>query len=143
MIEQVQAVEFPVMSAEFFVRDVEQNLEFFEKLGFRRRYVEAADASGHVPRASLRGGAARIWLRRATGDEQTKPSPGVSLFFWMDGGEDALIKHRTAIAAQNVPVNQFFYDMGLLNFTVTTPDGYSIGFFSTYKPSTYQPGSTG
>jgi hypothetical protein len=40
-------------------------------------------------------------------------------------------------------VNQWSYDVTLLNFTVTTPDGYTIGFFSTYKPHAYDPALDG
>ena len=66
MMTQMEAIDFAAMSAEFFVKDVEANLDFFEKLGFRRHYMEAPDAMGRMPRASLRGGtSARIWLRRA------------------------------------------------------------------------------
>lgn len=36
-------------------------------------------------------------------------------------------------------MNQYFYDGALMNFTVTTPDGYTIGFFSTYKPHAFDP----
>jgi RNA polymerase sigma factor (sigma-70 family) len=131
MIEQIEAIEFAVMSAEFFVTDVDENLNFFEKLGFRRRFVEPPDATGHTPRASLAAGAARIWLRSANPARGTNPAPGMTLFFWMDGGEQILTKHRANVAAQSLPVSQLFYDITLINFTTTTPDGYTIGFFST------------
>jgi RNA polymerase sigma factor (sigma-70 family) len=91
MVEQAKACEYPVVSAEFFVKDVEANLEFFEKLGFRRRYVETADAMGRVPRASLVGGVGRIWLRRAAESDGTRPLPGVTLYFWVEGGTDGLL----------------------------------------------------
>jgi RNA polymerase sigma factor (sigma-70 family) len=132
MVEQVQASAYPVMSAEFFVKDVEVNLEFFEKLGFRRRWAETPDAMGRVPRASLVGGVARIWLRRAEEAEGTRPAPGVNLFFWVEGGAEGLIAHRKRIEEEGVTVSGFFDDHTLRNFTVTTPDGYSIGFFSQY-----------
>lgn len=133
MAEQSKACEFPVVSAEFFVTDVEENLEFFEKLGFLRRYVETADAMGRVPRASLVGGAARIWIRRADQSEGTRPAPGMTLYFWIDGGAEALIAHRKRIADEGITVGPFFDDISLQNFTVTTPDGYSIGFFTQYR----------
>jgi RNA polymerase sigma factor (sigma-70 family) len=133
MVEEAKACEYPVMSAEFFVKDVEINLEFFEKLGFRRRYVEGVDAMGRVPRASLVGGVGRIWLRRADQSDGTRPAPGVSLFFWVDGGAEGLIAHRKRIADEGVVVSAFTDDISLRNFTVTTPDGYSIGFFTQYR----------
>lgn len=134
MMQQIEAIDFAVMTAEFYVADVEANLDFFEKLGFRRHFMDTPDAMGRLPRASLRGGkTARIWLRRASEAEGTRPSPGMTLFFWINGGPEGLIAHRNAIAAQGVAVNPFFDDIGLRNFTVTSPDGYSIGFFTAYK----------
>lgn len=135
MVEQAESMRFAVMTAEFYVRSVEEHLEFFEKLGFRRHYVQEPGADGRSPKASLRGGHARIWLRKATPEHP--PTPGVIVYVWLDGGEDAVIRHREAIAAQGVAVNQFYYDGALMNFTVNTPDGYTIGFFSTYKPHTF------
>jgi RNA polymerase sigma factor (sigma-70 family) len=133
MVEQAKACEYPVVSAEFFVSDVDANLEFFEKLGFRRRYVEVVDAMGRVPRASLVAGVGRIWLRRAAESDGTRPMPGVTLYFWVDGGADALLAHRKRIADEGVVVSPFTDDISLRNFTVTTPDGYSIGFFTQYR----------
>jgi len=133
MVQQIEAIDFAVMSAEFFVTDVEANLDFFEKLGFRRRWAETPDAMGRIPRASLRGGTARIWLRRADEAEGTRPTPGMGLFFWIDGGAEGLTAHRNAIAAQGVVVSPISDDHLLRNFTVTTPDGYSVGFFTQYK----------
>ena len=132
MVEQAKACEYPVVSAEFFVSDVDANLEFFEKLGFRRRYVEAVDAMGRIPRASLVAGVGRIWLRRAAESDGTRPTPGVTLYFWVDGGADGLLAHRKRIAGEGVVVSPFTDDISLRNFTVTTPDGYSIGFFTQY-----------
>jgi RNA polymerase sigma factor (sigma-70 family) len=133
MVEQAKACDYPVMTAEFFVKDVESNLDFFEKLGFRRRYVEAADAMGRVPRASLVGGVGRIWLRRASDSDGTRPTPGMTLYFWVDGGADGLLAHRKHIADEGVAVSPFFDDIGLRNFTVKSPDGYSFGFFTQYR----------
>jgi RNA polymerase sigma factor (sigma-70 family) len=133
MVEEAKDLGFAVMSAEFFVQDVESNIDFFEKLGFLRRYVEPPDPMGRVPRASLRGGNGRIWLRRADPSDGTRPTPGVVLYFWIDGGDEGLRNHRDRIAARGVPVSPFFDDIGLRNFTVTTPDGYQIGFFTQYR----------
>jgi RNA polymerase sigma factor (sigma-70 family) len=133
MVEQAKTSEFPVVSAEFFVKDVEANLDFFEKLGFRRRWTETPDAMGRLPRASLVGGVGRIWLRRASDSDNTRPAPGVNLFFWIDGGPEALLAHRKQIADAGIPVSPFSDDHSLRNFTVTTPDGYSIGFFTQYQ----------
>ena len=134
MVQQIEAIDFAAMSAEFFVKDVEANLDFFEKLGFQRHWTETPDAMGRLPRASLRGGkTARIWLRRSTETEGTRPAPGVGLFFRINGGPEGLIAHRNAIAGQGVPVSPFFDDVTLRRFTVASPDGYSIGFFTVYK----------
>jgi hypothetical protein len=133
MAQEQQANDFPVVSAEFFVRDVEANVTFFEKLGFTPRWREAADAMGRLPRASLAGGAGRIWLRRADDAEGTRPAPGVGVFFWINGGPDALAAHRAAIAAAGVAVTPFADDHTLRRFTVTTPDGYELGFFTSYR----------
>jgi RNA polymerase sigma factor (sigma-70 family) len=133
MMQQAEATDFTIWSAEFFVNDVEANLDFFEKLGFRRHFIDTPDAMGRIPRASLRGGkTARIWLRRASAEEGTRPTPGMTLYFWIDGGADGLTAHRDAIAAQGVRPSAFFDDVTLRNFTVTSPDGYSIGFFTAY-----------
>jgi catechol 2,3-dioxygenase-like lactoylglutathione lyase family enzyme len=133
MVELQEALEFSVVSAEFFVKDVEANIAFFEKLGFRRRYVESVDAMGRIPRASLVAGVGRIWLRRADESEGTRPSPGVTLFFWIDGGAEGLIAHRKRIVDEGVSVSTFTDDISLRNFTVVTPDGYTIGFFMQYR----------
>jgi RNA polymerase sigma factor (sigma-70 family) len=134
MMQQAQATDFTVWSAEFFVNDVEANLEFFENIGFRRHFIDQPDAMGRIPRASLRGGqTARIWLRAATSAEGTRPTPGVTLFFWIDGGADALTAHRDAIATQGIQPSAFSDDISLRNFTVTSPDGYKIGFFTAYR----------
>ena len=134
MIQQAEAIDFTIWSAEFFVKDVEANLDFFEKLGFWRHFIDSPDAMGRIPRASLRGGkTARIWLRRASESEGTRPTPGVTLFFWIDGGADALTAHRDAILSQGVKPSPFFDDVTLRNFTVTSPDGYTVGFFTAYK----------
>jgi RNA polymerase sigma factor (sigma-70 family) len=133
MTEQAEAIDFPVMTAEFFVKDVEANVGFFEKLGFRRRWTETPDAMGRVPRASVVGGVARIWLRRAAEADGTRPAPGVVLYLWIDGGADGLAKHRADIAARGVAVSPFADDHSLRNFTVTMPDGYQIGFFAQYR----------
>ena len=63
----------------------------------------------------------------------TRPAPGVTLYFWVDGGGDALQAHRKRIADEGVAVSPFTDDISLRNFTVTTPDGYSIGFFTQYR----------
>jgi RNA polymerase sigma factor (sigma-70 family) len=134
MMEQAEATDFTVWSAEFVVTDVEANLDFFEKLGFRRHFIDQPDAMGRVPRASLRGGqTARIWLRRADEVEGTRPTPGVTLFFWIEGGADGLTVQRDAIAAQGLKPSAFSDDLTLRNFTVRSPDGYSIGFFTAYR----------
>jgi hypothetical protein len=132
MVDEAQDLGFPVVSAEFFVTDIESNLDFFEKLGFARRWSETPDAMGRILRASLRGGVGRIWLRRASNDEGTRPTPGMTLYFWIDT-PDALVAHRTRIAAAGVPVSAFNDDHALRNFTVTSPDGYTIGFFTQYR----------
>ena len=81
-----------------------------------------------------RGGTtARLWLRRASETDGTRPTPGMTLFFWIDGGADALAAHRDRIAAQGLKPSAFFDDIGLRNFTVTSPDGYTVGFFTAYK----------
>jgi len=133
MVEQAKASEYPVVSAEFFVTDVDANLDLFEKLGFRRRWAEAPDAMGRTPRASLLGGVGRIWLRRAEESDGSRPSPGVRVYFWVDGGPEGLIAHRKRIAEAGMAVSPFFDDHSLRNFTVTTPDGYVIGFFTQYR----------
>ena len=133
MIGEAEDLGFSVVSAEFYVRDVEANLDFFEKLGFQRRWTETPDAIGRLPRASLRGGVGRIWLRRADEHEGSRPAPGVVIHFWIDGGADALTTHRDRLAARGVPVSSFFDDHALRHFTVTTPDGYTIAFFTQYR----------
>jgi hypothetical protein len=134
MSEQEKQSDFPVVSAEFVVKNVEANVAFFEKLGFTPRWQEPPDAMGRLPRASLAGGAGRIWLRRADDAEGTRPNPGgVAVLFWINGGPDTLAAHRAAIAAGGVAVSPFADDHTLRRFTVTTPDGYPIGFFTSYK----------
>lgn len=134
MMQQMDAIDFTVWSAELFVKDVESNLDFFEKLGFQRHFLDAPDAMGRLPRASLRGGkTARIWLRRASEAEGTRPTPGMTLYFWIEGGADALAAHRKSIVAQGVKASAFTDDLTLRNFTVASPDGYTIGFFTAYR----------
>ena len=81
MAEQAETVQgFHLISVEFLVRDVQANLEFFEKLGFPPRWVDKPDASGRLPRASLTAGAmGKIWVRRAArspaGSTPRTPTP--------------------------------------------------------------------
>jgi RNA polymerase sigma factor (sigma-70 family) len=133
MAQQSRISEFTTVSAEFYVKDVEANLAFFEKLGFTPRWKETPDPLGRLSRASLAAGAARIWLRRSSETENTRPTPGVKMFFWINGGPDALIAHRNTITAEGIQVSPFSDDHTLRNFTVTTPDGYTIGFFTNYR----------
>ena len=86
-----------------------------------------------MARASHRGGNGRIWLRRADDSEGTRPTPGITLYFWIEGGAEGLRAHRDRIASRGVAVSPFFDDIGLRNFTVTTPDSYRIGFFAQYR----------
>jgi RNA polymerase sigma factor (sigma-70 family) len=133
MAEQQQTVGgYNLISVEFLVRDVEANLEFFEKLGFPRRWMDKPDAMGRLPRASLTAGTmGKIWVRRAAVPD-IRPSSSINPFFWVDGGPDALIAHRKKIADQGVTVSPIIDEHALPNFAVTTPDGYSICFFTQY-----------
>jgi hypothetical protein len=40
---------------------------------------------------------------------------------------------RDSIIAQGVAASPFFDDHALRNFTVRTPDGYTVGFFTMYR----------
>jgi RNA polymerase sigma factor (sigma-70 family) len=125
---------YQMISVEFLVRDVEANLDFFEKLGFPRRFIDKPDATGRVPRASLTAGQmGKIWIRR-TSESEIHPSPSINVFFWIDGGPEKLIAHRKKIADSGVPVTSIIDEYRLPNFNVTTPDGYSIAFFTQYVP---------
>jgi RNA polymerase sigma factor (sigma-70 family) len=121
-----------LISTEFLVSDVEANLDFFEKLGFPRRFIDKPDASGRIPRASLTAGKfGKIWIRRAA-ESEVRPSPSINIFFWIDGGPEGLIAHRKKIAQSGVAVTPIIDEHALPNFNVTTPDGYSIAFFTQY-----------
>jgi RNA polymerase sigma factor (sigma-70 family) len=123
---------YQLISAEFLVRDVEANLEFFENLGFPRRFVDTPDSNGRIPRASLTAGKlGKIWIRRAL-ESEIHPSPSINVFFWIDGGPQGLIAHRRKIADKGVAVSPVIDEHSLPNFNVTTPDGYSIAFFTQY-----------
>jgi RNA polymerase sigma factor (sigma-70 family) len=128
-----------MISAEFLVKDVEANLDFFEKLGFPRRFIDKPDETGRVPRASLTAGKmGKIWIRRAS-EPEIRPSPSINVFFWIDGGPEGLIAHRQKLADSGVPVTPIIDEHGLPNFNVTTPDGYSIAFFTQYVPREQAP----
>jgi hypothetical protein len=136
MITETRATEFPVVSAEFDVADVEANITFFEQLGFTKRWQEQRDASG-LPRASLAGGSGRIWLRRAAVTSAEGPiSASLSrmrVYFWINGGADALERHRQSIRDGGIAASEYFDDHTLRSFTVATPDGYVIGFFTSFR----------
>ena len=128
-----------MISAEFLVKDVEANLEFFEKLGFPRRWLDQPDATGKLPRASLTAGKmGKIWIRRAP-ESEIRPSPSINIFFWIDGGPDGLIAHRNKLCEGGIPVTPIIDEHALPNFNVTTPDGYSIAFFTQYVPPEQPP----
>jgi catechol 2,3-dioxygenase-like lactoylglutathione lyase family enzyme len=134
MIEQSKLSQggYQMISVEFLVADVEMNLQFFEKLGFPRRFVDKPDATGNIPRASVTAGhLGKIWIRRAPACD-IHPSSSINVFFWIDGGPDGLIAHRRKIADSGVPVTPIIDEQALPNFNVTTPDGYSIAFFTAY-----------
>jgi RNA polymerase sigma factor (sigma-70 family) len=121
-----------MISAEFLVSEVEANLDFFEKLGFPRRFIDKPDSAGRIPRASLTAGhMGKIWIRRAEPAE-IHPSPSINVFFWINGGPDALIAFRTQLSERGVEVTAIIDEHGLPNFNVTTPDGYTIAFFTQY-----------
>ena len=131
--EQAPAGGYNLISVEYLVRDVEANLAFFEKLGFPKRWLDQPDAGGRLPRASLTAGAmGKIWVRRAADASEIRPSASINPFFWVDGGPDALVAHRKRIAESGVPVTPIVDEHALPNFSVTTPDGYSICFFTQY-----------
>ncbi len=130
--QQAPAGGYNLISVEFLVTDVEANLKFFEKLGFPRRWMDTPDAMGRLPRASLTAGTmGKIWVRRAA-EAEIRPSSSINPFFWVDGGPDVLIAHRKKIADQGVAVSPIIDEHALPNFGVTTPDGYSIRFFTQY-----------
>jgi RNA polymerase sigma factor (sigma-70 family) len=136
MIEQhtISQGGHQLISAEFLVRDVEANLDFFEKLGFPRRFTDKPDGTGKVPRASLTAGTVgKIWIRRAP-EADIRPSSSINIFFWIEGGPEALIAHRRKIADRGVVVTPIIDEHALPNFNVMTPDGYSIAFFTGYVP---------
>jgi RNA polymerase sigma factor (sigma-70 family) len=130
--QQAPVGGYNLISVEFLVRDVEANLEFFEKLGFPRRWMDTPDATGRLPRASLTAGTmGKIWVRRGA-ESEIRPSSSINPFFWVDGGPDALIAHRKKIADRGVMASPIIDEHALPNFAVTTPDGYSICFFTQY-----------
>jgi catechol 2,3-dioxygenase-like lactoylglutathione lyase family enzyme len=134
MIEQSKLSQggYQLISVELLVSDVEANLQFFEKLGFPRRFVDKPDAAGDIPRASVTAGhLGKIWIRRAPASE-IHPSSSINIFFWIDGGPDGLIAHRRKVADKGVPVTPIIDEQALPNFNVTTPDGYSVAFFTAY-----------
>lgn len=123
---------YQLISTEFLVKDVEENLAFFEKLGFPRRFIDKPGPDGRIPRASLTAGQfGKIWIRRAAPPE-IHPSSSINVFFWVDGGPEELIAHRKKLADQGVRVTPIIDEQGLPNFNVITPDGYSIAFFTQY-----------
>ncbi len=131
MMQQAKTTDFAVVSTELDVTDVRENVAFFEKLGFVRRWEAEPDAQGRLPRASLAGGVGRIWLRRRERDD---PKAGaMRVYFWVNGGAAALEAHRKTIYANGVSVGDFFDDASLRSFTVRTPDGYEVGFFTNYR----------
>jgi RNA polymerase sigma factor (sigma-70 family) len=121
-----------MISAEFLVMDVETNLRFFEALGFPRRFIDQPDETGKIPRASLTAGKfGKIWIRRATASD-IRPSPSINVFFWIDGGPDGLVAYRKKLVNQGLVVSSIIDEHGLPNFNVTSPDGYSVAFFTQY-----------
>jgi RNA polymerase sigma factor (sigma-70 family) len=133
VMDQPVSGGFNLISVEFLVRDVEENLQFFETLGFPRRWLDKPDADGKLPRASLTAGAmGKVWIRRVAQGEQISPSPSINPFFWVDGGPEALVQHRKRIADQGVSVSAIIDEYALPNYAVTTPDGYAVRFFTQY-----------
>ena len=133
MAEQQAATGgYNLISVEFLVRSVEENLEFFEKLGFPRRFLDKPDEKGRLPRASLTAGTmGKVWVRRA-GEAEVLPSSSINPFFWVDGGPEALVAYRIKIADQGIVVSAIIDEYALPNFAVTTPDGYAVRFFTQY-----------
>jgi hypothetical protein len=72
-------------------------------------------------------------LRRASPEESVRATPGtVCIYFWVDS-PDALVARRESVIAQGVQAGPFFDDHALRSFTVRTPDGYAVGFFTMYR----------
>jgi catechol 2,3-dioxygenase-like lactoylglutathione lyase family enzyme len=118
--------DFSAVSVEYAVSDLQQSVAFFEKLGFTKKWE---NAGGGKPRAGLVGGNARIWLRQ--GAKPIQPGVGEALVrFWIDGGRAALVRYREAIQVRGITVLESHEDATLTMFSVATPDGQRVGFFS-------------
>ena len=115
------------LAVEIRVKDVEANIDFFQKAGFGIRFKDTPDANGRLPRASVFSGVVAVRLGRTTGPVHPE---GMTAHFWVEGGPTALALRRDAIAANGIAVSDFNDDVGLRGFTISTPDGYRFGFYS-------------
>jgi RNA polymerase sigma factor (sigma-70 family) len=110
------------------VTNIEANIDLFKKVGFRVRFQDKPDARGRLVRATVDSGAVRLRMYRVN----TPPHPTDNLiaYFWIDGGSAALSSLHDQIADRGVAVGPVGNSLQLLQFNLTTPDGYTFGFYT-------------
>jgi RNA polymerase sigma factor (sigma-70 family) len=116
------------MALQLPVTDVEANIAFFEKLGFRQRWVDTPDADGRLPRASVGNGVVGVRLYRVESVPQTDGE--IAAYFWIEGGLPALSVLRDAITSRGITAGPLGKSINLEQFDVITPDGHKIGFYA-------------
>jgi RNA polymerase sigma factor (sigma-70 family) len=111
------------------VTDVNANVAFFEKIGFRLRSAAKPDAANILSWASMQSGPVRIRLVRVA--VPVHPDNNLIAYFWIDGGRATLTTLHDDIGSRGIPVGNITRSgETLLQLDITTPDGYTVGFFS-------------
>jgi RNA polymerase sigma factor (sigma-70 family) len=122
-------VDIKSLALQLAVTDVNQNIAFFDKIGFTKVWSDSPDPDGKLPRASVRCGNVSIRLYHVANPPH--PTNDQCAYFYVDGGEPALKLLRTTIADQGVNVGTIGVSGATLKqFDVMTPDGYALGFYS-------------
>jgi RNA polymerase sigma factor (sigma-70 family) len=110
-------------------RNVEANIAFFEKVGFRLRSAAKPDAAGRLSWATVDSGGLRIRMVRV--DVAPRPANSLIPYFWVDGGRPALTVLRNNIARRGLSVGPVDKSgPTLISFDIITPEGYTIGFYT-------------
>jgi RNA polymerase sigma factor (sigma-70 family) len=121
-------INIKTLALQLSVSDVEENLAFFDKIGFTMVWNDKRNAAGQLLGASVRCGNVSIRLIRV--DHPLHYSKDACAYFYVDAGPAVLRLLRNHITARNVDAGAIGFAGQLRQFDVVTPDGFTLGFYS-------------
>ncbi len=127
----MSAPEYPPITPNFAVLDVQESIAWFEKLGFESLGTANAP-DGTIMHAELSRGQARVMLGPAMG---AVGAPGLELYIKLEDGIDL---YCDAVKTRGVTLAEELHDefWGDRTFKVKHPDGYVIMFAQSVRDVT-------